>query len=249
VAAQQAERQVADKVQADDEHHQQPGVERIDHLVRSVGLVGQDRQHHQGDQQEADDGVELVVADALHHLVQRLFPVQQQNHDAAEHHGMGLVAGDTGGAEQKHSRGREHRGGAQRAVAIPGRPADPVHHHDCGDGGQADSHEPAAPEVGEQAGHAPQGADQRERAQADELVGRAFPLETHQKAQGYRQHQADELGVEIVDHGRRSASRGVLAIPADGVQGCFTHAEHQPAERTRWPGNSAQVPQVPSRSL
>ena len=92
-AAQQTRRDVGRQADADDQHHHQPDLERIEDLVAVEGAVGQEREDDERDQNESEDRARVVLADARHQTVERLATVQEDGNHAGGDDALGDEAG------------------------------------------------------------------------------------------------------------------------------------------------------------
>lgn len=211
-------RDVSTEADGDDQHHHQPDLEGTQDVVRPVGLVRQQRQDDHGDQHELENRADVGRSEAADELFHPVLHVQQHGRRAAENdRGRGVTADEHRADTEHHESGYLGRLADRRVVhAVLRHPVagDQKARHPEQPGGD----DPAAEIPREQGRDRAEQRDQREGANARELVLVPFALQADEQAEPER----DTERFEDVVHGRPAAVRerdiGTAAGPPARLQ-------------------------------
>ncbi len=195
--------EVAGEPDADDQRDHQPGLERVEDLVRPVAAIGQYRQDHERDQHELHDRGHVALADLRGERVQQFLVVQQHRDRAAERdRDCGLADHEVGAdAVQQQCRDLGRLSGIHVAALRQHEIADDQQRRERDEAGR---HDPAAVFDREPAAERAQGRDHREGADAADRGFRPLALEPDQQPE---QQRSRELHEEIWRHARCSLGR------------------------------------------
>ncbi len=93
---------VSQEVQTDDQDHHPPDLARVEDLIGPERLVGQDGKDDEGNDDELQKRLQVVVFDPAHDDLERVLEVQQDSDRGTDDHGQGPVSEDDVGAHEVH---------------------------------------------------------------------------------------------------------------------------------------------------
>ena len=114
-----------------------PDLKRIEHAVRTVPLIGKNRQDDQSDEHELDNRSDVGFADRRHDRMQRLLPMQQHGGPAAHNNAKRHLIERNGDARQIHHQRGCLRGQPRLQHFVGGfqHAADDQHRRHCNQSG------------------------------------------------------------------------------------------------------------------